>query len=579
MDMPVPSSYNDISTDAGLRDHAGWVWYDREFFVPQGWDPAEVEVRVRFGSVHYTSLVYLNGELMTSHSGGHLPFETDLTELLKWNEANRLTVAVNNTLSPHTIPQGEWQWKTEGDKYPEGYFEMFYDFDFFNYAGIHRPVTLYTVPKAANIADMTVTTSFLTTDLDLATLTYTVEVDSATDDYNCLVELIDDQGGVAATSNGCFGFMDVPQPNLWWPYTMSENYGYLYTFKATVSNAGGVSDVYREKIGIRTVDWDTDSFSINHRPFYFRGFGRHEDTIVRGKGLDLPLAARDHNLMKWIGANSYRTSHYPYAEELMDFADRNGVVIIDECPGVNLRYYDDNLRENHKKVMTDLVARDKNHPSVVMWSIANEPKSWDAAAKPYFEAVADHTRALDPTRPTTFAAITGSSEENAGYGVDIVGVNRYYAWYSDVARPEIIERQFEQDLRNFRAKFGKPVIVLEYGADTLSGLHDLPSSIWSEEYQTDLMEENFKVFGTTRAEGWMIGEMVWNFADFMTKQEIKRAGGNKKGVFTRDRQPKASAHLLRSRYWNLANEEMSERGESWADANMPKRKGKEYCRA
>ena len=64
-----------------------------------------------------------------------------------------------------------------------------------------------------------------------------------------------------------------------------------------------------------------------------RGFGRHEDSNIRGKGLDLPLFARDYNLIKWTGANSYRTSHYPYADELMDFADRNGIVIIDECPG------------------------------------------------------------------------------------------------------------------------------------------------------------------------------------------------------------------------------------------------------
>ena len=70
------------------------------------------------------------------------------------------------------------------------------------------------------------------------------------------------------------------------------------------------------------VRWTADDFLINNKKFYFRGFGRHEDSNIRGKGLDLPLFARDYNLIKWMGANSYRTSHYPYADELMDFADR-----------------------------------------------------------------------------------------------------------------------------------------------------------------------------------------------------------------------------------------------------------------
>ena len=135
-------------------------------------------------------------------------------------------------------------------------------------------------------------------------------------------------------------------------------------------------DEYSLPVGLRQVSWDTSSFKINNRPFYFRGFGRHEDSNIRGKGLDLPLFARDYNLIKWMGANSYRTSHYPYADELMDFADRNGIVIIDECPGVALDHFEPQLLDHHMQVMTELVQRDKNHPSVVMWSVGNEPKSY-----------------------------------------------------------------------------------------------------------------------------------------------------------------------------------------------------------
>ena len=79
-------------------------------------------------------------------------------------------------------------------------------------------------------------------------------------------------------------------------------------------------------------------------------------------------------------------------------------------------------------------------------------------------------------------------------------------------------------------------MLTEYGADTVSGLHMLPGMVFTEEYQVELMQETFKAFDAARAEGWFIGEHIWNFADFMTQQEVKRVAGNKKGIFTRDRQ-------------------------------------------
>ena len=110
---------------------------------------------LRMGSVHYTAMVYLNGEFVTEHSGGHLPFEADVSDLLMFSAKvminpgrcyfriififkNRLTVAVNNTLTRFTVPQGETLWRTENEGYPPGYSTLEYNFDFFNYAGIHR---------------------------------------------------------------------------------------------------------------------------------------------------------------------------------------------------------------------------------------------------------------------------------------------------------------------------------------------------------------------------------------------------------------------------------------------------------
>lgn len=96
-----------------------------------------------------------------------------------------------------------------------------------------------------------------------------------------------------------------------------------------------ILDVYRQPVGIRTINWTSNNFYINDQPVYLQGFGRHEDSDIRGKGLDLPLIVRDYNLIKWVGANVYRTSHYPYADEIMDLADQLGIMIIDECPSVD----------------------------------------------------------------------------------------------------------------------------------------------------------------------------------------------------------------------------------------------------
>lgn len=114
---------------------------------------------------------------------------------------------------------------------------------------------------------------------------------------------------------------------------------YIYHINSKVElldENGDLVDKYSLPVGIRVLTWTNTTFLINNKPLYLHGFGRHEDADIRGKGLDFPTIVRDHNLIKWIGANAYRTSHYPYAEEIMDLADEMGIMIIDECPAVNI---------------------------------------------------------------------------------------------------------------------------------------------------------------------------------------------------------------------------------------------------
>ncbi|CAH1109275.1 unnamed protein product [Psylliodes chrysocephalus] len=547
--MPVPASFNDITTDWKIRDHLGLVWYDRFFFIPKQWEDVG-RVWLRFGSISYAGQVWINGELVMSHEIGHLPFVAEITDFLRFGKENLVTVSCDNTLLSDTIPQGKV------DELVSGRLDQTYTFDFFNYAGIDRPVYLYTTP-ATYIDDISV----ITTDIKEATalLEYNITIlgNATSANSYCKINLIDKENYIVSSNEdagNCNGILKVKNPKLWWPYLMDDDPGYQYTFQVEVTFKGVLVDKYSLPIGIRTISWTNSSLLINNKPIYLHGFGRHEDSDIRGKGLDLPLVIRDHNLIKWIGANAYRTSHYPYAEEIMDIADELGIMIIDECPSVNTEIFSDSLLAKHKISLTELIKRDKNRPGVIMWSAANEPRTQYPAAKLYFKQIIEHIKSLDYTRPTTIVEAQNSNIVESSFYVDIISFNRYNGWYSNEGNLDVVTYYVIKEAQAWHDRFNKPVIMQEYGGDTLEGLHFLPTFVWSEEYQVRLMSEHFKAFDQLKEKGYFIGEFIWNFADFKTAETYTRVGGNKKGIFTRQRQPKASAHHLRRRYWGLAKD-------------------------
>ncbi|XP_046834225.1 beta-glucuronidase [Vespa crabro] len=549
--MPVPSSYNDITTSKELRDHVGAVWYERTFFIPWSWQ--NQRIFLRFGSVNYLAQVWINNELVMEHEIGNLPFEAEITKYLFFGLKNRITVAVDNTLLQTSVPQGKiYDIITDnGTKHFQSY-----SFDFFNYAGIHRSVLLYTTPRVY-IEDITVRTGVVD---DMGIIKYTIQAAGLNQGEIpiCTVTLHDSEENlvIKETDNTYLsGTLKVPKAKLWWPRGMNSTPGYLYTLEVRLSTQNDTSsDVYRLPIGIRTVSWTNTSLLVNGKPIYMRGFGRHEDAIIRGRGFDLVTMIRDYELLQWVGANSYRTSHYPYSDEVLDMADRLGFMIIDECPSVDTENFTPILLLRHKTSLSELVRRDKNHPSVIMWSLANEPRTQLQGADEYFKQIADHTKALDPTRPVTIALARSVQEDKVGQYLDVISFNRYNSWYVNSGRLDMIIDRVFTEAEAWHRKYDKPVLMSEYGADTLPGQHELPSYIWSEEYQTEMFSKHFEAFDRLRYEGFFIGEFIWNFADFRTAQTYYRVGGNKKGIFTRDRQPKMVAHHVRKRYYALEME-------------------------
>ncbi|XP_066130790.1 beta-glucuronidase [Saccopteryx bilineata] len=557
LDMPVPSSFNDVGQDERLRSFIGWVWYEREVALPQRWtQDLGTRVVLRIGSAHYYAIVWVNGVHVIDHEGGHLPFEADISKLVQTGPLTscRITIAINNTLTPHTLPPGTIDYMTDTSKYPKGFFVQEIYFDFFNYAGLHRSVFLYTTPTTY-IDDISVTTGV---DQDTGLVDYHIFI-QGTEHFHVEVYLVNEEGEIVARETGDQGQLQVPNAHLWWPYLMHEHPAYLYSLEVRLTvetGAGPVSDFYTLPVGIRTVTVTKNQFLINGKPFYFHGVNKHEDSDIRGRGFDWAVMMKDFNLLRWLGANSFRTSHYPYAEEMMQLCDQYGIVVIDESPGVGIKLpqsFSNVSLQHHLEVMEELVRRDKNHPSVVMWSLANEPSSFLKPAGYYFKMLAAHTKALDPSRPVTFVTNTKYDVDLGAQYVDVICVNSYYSWYHDCGHLEVIQPQLKTQFEDWYRTYEKPIIQSEYGAGAIAGLHHDPPLMYSEEYQSRLLEEYHLVLDQKRKE-YVVGELIWHFADFMTDQTPLRILGNKKGIFTRERQPKSAAYFLRKRYWRIANE-------------------------
>ena len=544
--IAVPASYNDQSPDPEFRRHYGMAYYRTCFTVPEG-----ARRVLRFDAVTHNAAVRLNGEEIATHRGGFLPFEADITALAQPGETVTLEVEVDNRIGHSTLPvgneggtaffgsdnagipaveAGKARQQMQGVNLP--------NFDFFNYAGITRPVHLYTTP-AAYIADIALAPA-----MD-GTLDYKI---NTIGDGLASIEILNDEGKVVADGKGEGGTLHVEDPHLWQPRPGTP---YLYTALVKFGQ-----DEYRQRFGFRSVEVRGHQFLINGEPFYFKGPCKHEDSAFRGRGYDACVTVTDLKLYQWLNANCLRMSHYPYAEEVYDLCDRLGIVVIDETPAVGIGagaacdpYKTFPLKAYHSAVLRAMIDRDKNHPCVVLWSLGNEPDTehFPQSAYDYWRPLYEQAHAQDPQdRPVTMVCCQNDyTRDITTRTMDVVCINRYYGWYNLSGDLENAAYAFQQEL-DFWAGIDKPLVLSEYGADTVAGLHGTAPEMFTEEFQVEYYKT---INACLDSRPFVVGEWPWNFADFSTQQGPMRVGScNRKGLFTRERTPKLAAHYFKDRW-------------------------------
>lgn len=532
--VAVPASFNDQFTEDWQRNYLGKVCYKREVWVPREFQ--DDKTLLSFEGVNYRARIRWNGEEIGEHESSHLPFEADLTGKILWDQPNQLEVITDALLDSTTIPQGNLGNKQSDsgqitNQYPDN------SFDFFPYGGIHRPVRLVSIPQAGCIIDAWVETLKIHENAAVISVFVSTDADS---DCSILVDFPDYNQSVQDTAAGFRKGVTVQlsHPRLWSPESP-----FLGKMKVSLLDNGTPIDTLPTRFGIRTIEVSGTDILLNGKKIFLKGFGKHEDSPVAGRGLQPAWIIRDYNLMSWVGANSFRTSHYPYSETYLDLADELGFLVISETPAVSLNfgYVNGKTLDSHIDFQTRLMKRDRRHPSVIAWCLANEATAREDAAHDYFSTLLKEARKVDNSRLITWVTCLPWEDKTMELP-DFLSLNIYPGWYTDPGQiPEAVAR-LRRILTQAIGDLDKPLLISEFGADTLAGFHANPPELWSEEYQKELilalleeMEKHPRICGTH----------IWNFADFRTAQHHFRAGGNRKGVFTRDRQPKMAAHGLR----------------------------------
>ncbi len=511
--LMVPKDWN--SQDAKLLYYEGTIWY-RRLFDYKKTDPAS-RVFVYFGAANYETDVYLNGKKLGKHIGGFTPFTYEITSLLK-EEKNSLVAKVDNKRKREGVPTLNTDW--------------------WNYGGITRDVMIVEVPETF-ISDYSIQLKKGSKNqiagyvkLDGARKNQKIKIEIP--ELKSLNEFTTDNNGMAAI------VIPLKKYDAW--STVNPK---LYQV-----NVSCETDKISEKIGFRTIETKGTDILLNGKSMFLRGICIHEENAPRGgRAYSREDAQMLLNWVKELNCNYVRLAHYPHSEYMARLADEMGILVWEENPVYWTILWDNPATyDNAKAQLTDLITRDKNRASVIIWSMANETPVSDSRNN-FLKNLAGVARSLDSTRLISAAMevhadpkdpLTKIVEDPFAPYVDIVNFNQYVGWYDGL--PE------KCDQVNWVIKYDKPVMISEFGADALQGLHGDRLARWTEEYQEDLYIRTLNMLSKIPQ---FRGVSPWILCDFRSPRRGLpniQDGWNRKGVIGENGTKKKAFYVLKNFY-------------------------------
>jgi beta-glucuronidase len=514
------------SVDPRFPAYIGAGWYRMRFTAP----PAGRDrfVRLAFEAVGARAKVWLNGKLLGEHEGSYTPFEFDIGPLLKYDEPNLLVVRADNRWNEHTIPGAN-----PGPN-PQDQVKAWWDD-----GGILRDVNLILTPPVYIVRQK------IEASPDLASGSATVRARvwvRNTLDHGAPVVLTAElwreteslklpSAGAGATiparSTQALDLvytLDPAQVSLW-----SIDTPVLYNFRSSL--AGGASDTV--SFGIRRFEVSGTRLLLNGRPIRLAGANRIPSGPDWGQNDPPERATRDMQLMKEAGLVLARMSHYPLSRCVLDWADRHGMLFIEE-PGspAGLDAGPELARELRAKlraVFRETVERDWNRPSIVAWSVGNEFASDTPAGVQLVKEMRDLARSLDPTRLVTFASNRVTTKvppnEEGSYYVDFVCMNTYSDPLGNGAHIDIMHARYPD----------KPLVVSEYGMRADFVNDETEREDWFRAMIAELRKRPF-----------LSGASVWSFNDYRSRYVGTNPNGYREwGLVDGERNPRGSYFVLR----------------------------------
>lgn len=493
------------------KNYRGEAVARRKFDVPQAG-----HVRLVFKGVSHTARVFWDGREIGGHHNAYTPFTLD-AGLVAAGE-HEILVHISNMhgeISALHVPN-----------------------DYYNYGGISRPVTMHLIPAGVLIRHVHAVTRRDGSKWKVACRAEILNCTDRTREVSLRSALAGakanlDIKAAAGTTRAEWEFA-VAGVRTWSPADPA-----LYLLETSLCEKGQVIDDLVERIGFRTVGVRGEDILLNGERIYPMGFNRHEDHPDYGCAIPVALMRHDLALMRSMGANAVRTSHYPNDERFLDLCDEQGILVWEEnhARGLPLdRMQHPRFREQCAACNEEMVREHFNHPSIFVWGILNECESGKEEGAKLYQEQFDQLRALDNSRPVTFASCCHDKDLCQGM-VDIAGWNIYPGWYIDAPVMEYLEKSIAtHEAEGMR---GKPLIISEIGAAGLTGYHDpVRRAKWSEERQSDILDEQLRcVLGHPRVGG----VFVWQFCDVRVDESwfySRVRCMNNKGSVDEHRRPK-----------------------------------------